>query len=246
MSSRKRTKSKSNHITVTGGGGGGSDFTDDFSIGINAADTNATPTDAVGYEMTLDLEDTNATPTDAASLTFPTGVWGDTNSTPTEAREFLIMTWLNNSAGSGVSNPSNANGSDDGASAVVSTAPAGSTTETLTSDVGNNVSVIAFTKATYRGWFRARTSLGTSTAELIAHSNGGLFADIVMFTLSGIGGDVNHLTGSFTFDLGAAGINTIAKLQTLQIYHRTTDAVAGVTPAIIDVDAGSIDLTTTL
>ena len=52
-----------------------------------------------------------------------------------------------------------------------------------------------------------------------------------------------YLTGDFTYDLYAAGVNTLAKLQSCQMLHRVSDAVAGVTPHVLTVDAGAIDIT---
>lgn len=184
--------------------------------------------------------------TESTTLTFPAGNFDDPNTAPTDARSALLRVWLANSAGTDVSNPANANGANNGVNAVVQTAALASNPETLTSDIGVNVGAgLTFSALTYRGWFRARTTLVTSTAAVIAHSSTAAFADITMFTQSTLNGDTNHLGGTFTFDLLAAGVDTLAKLQSLQIFHRTTDAVAGVTPAILDVDAGAADIVAT-
>lgn len=234
-------------LTVTGGGGTVTiePFTDTLLIQINAADTQVPPTDNPTFVLNVATADTQAAPTtEDVSL----GIQGlaDTVSPPTDSRTALIRVWLSGSAGSGVTNPANADGVNDGALATVSTAVAGSTTEILTSAVGANVpSGITFSSAIYTGWFRAQTSLITSTAKILARSIGALFADITMFTQSTLNGDTNHLSGDFTFDLVAAGVNTLAKLQSLQIIHQTTDAAAGVTPAILTVDAGSVDIVVT-
>lgn len=245
---RKRSRSSSNNggTVITTCGGGGSDFSDGYAINIKGADTNETPTDEAVYAVTLDLAETNATPTEELSLSFPTGIWGDSNTVPTDTTGFMVQFWLNGSSGNDVSNPSNANGSNNSSNAVVSTGALADNPETLISSVGNNVPAISFSSAQYRGWFRARTTLATSTIDIIAHSSTGAFADITMFTLASGGGDVNHLTGTFTFDLNAAGVNTLTKIQSLQIYHRTRDVIAGATPAIIDVDAGALELITAL
>ena len=169
----------------------------------------------------------------------------DDNTTPSENRSALLRVWLANSAGTDVANPSNANGSNNATNAVVSTAALASNPEVMTSDVGSSIGSISYTSAIYRGWFRARTTLITSTAEVIAQSSTAAFADIVMFTQSSLGGDTNHLSGTFIFDLIAAGVDTLSKLQSLQILHRCTDAVAGVSPAILDVDAGAVDIVAT-
>ena len=184
--------------------------------------------------------------TEAASLTFPAGDFDDANTVPTDTKSALLRVWLANSAGTDVASPANANGANNASNAVVSTAALGSNPETLTSDIGVSVGAgLTFSSLIYRGWFRARTTLITSTAEVVAHSSSGAFGDIVMFTQSTLNGDTNHLGGTFTFDLLAAGVDTLAKLQTLQILHRCTDAVAGVTPAILDVDAGAADIVAT-
>lgn len=217
-------------------------FTDSYSIGIKAADSSATPTDSDTYAISLAQSDTNAGQAEAVELKFPTGVWGETSATPSEGQSFTVVVWLANSAGSGVTNPSNADGENDGATAQVQTAPLGSNTETLLSDIGTNVGSWTFTSCTYRGWFRLQTQLVTSTARVIARSSTAAFSDITMATLSAVGGDTNHLSGSFTYDLFAAGVDTLSKLQSLQIVHETVDAVAGVTPATVTVDAGNISV----
>lgn len=184
--------------------------------------------------------------TEAVTLSFPSPDFGDTMNTPTDARTALLKVWLANSAGTGVTSPANANGQNDGALATLQTAPAGPTTITMTSDIGVNVGAgLTFTSVLYRGWFEAKTTLITSTCKIVAHSSTAAFADITMFTQSTLNGDTNHLSGDFTFDLFAAGVNTLAKLQSLQIVHSTTDAAAGVTPAVLTVDSGSADIVAT-
>lgn len=225
-----------------GSGGGAAGFTDDFSLNIKADDSNATPTDADTYAMTLDLADTVAAQTETAELKFPSGVWGDSSGTPTDAQGFSVQVWLANSSGTGVSNPTNADGENDGSNATVQTAVAGPTTETLTSDVGTNVGSWSFTSVTYQGWFTLATTLATSTAEVIARSSTAAFGDIVMITLSATDDSVDHSSGDFTYDLYAAGVDTLAKLQSLQIVHQTTDAAAGVTPAVVQADAGLVEI----
>jgi len=222
---------------VVGGG-----LTDAFKLNIVAADSNATPTDNASFLLKLLEADSNNAPTDAASLKFPAGDFGDSNPAPTDARTVTLRVWLSNSAGTGVTNPANANGANDGTFAVLQTTIGGSATITMTSDIGSNIGTITFSTVLYRGWFNLTTTLLTSTVSIIAHSSSALFTDITMFTFSGLNGNVNHNTGDFTFDLFAAGVNTLAKLQSLQILHRTNDAVAGVTPAVLNVDAGATDI----
>lgn len=228
--------------TVAAPPSGDPGFTDDFAIKIQADDTNATPAEDYALAMEFAASDTNAGQTEAVELKFPAGVWAENTPAPSETSSFAVQVWLANSTGSGVSNPSNADGSNDGANAVIQTAPLGSATETLTSDIGASVGTWTFTSCTYRGWFRLQTQLVTSTARVIARSSTSAFADITMATLSTVGGDTNHLSGTFTYDLYSAGVNTLAKLQSLQIIHETVDAVAGVTPATVTVDAGRVTL----
>lgn len=227
---------------VGAGPPGPAGFSDDFAIQIKLEDSNAAPGDDATFQIALTESDTNAGQSEAVELKFPAGVWNDSSTAPAEANSFAVQVWLANSAGSGVGNPANADGMNDGASATVQTQALGSNTETLTSDIGANVGAWSFTSCTYRGWFRMQTTLVTSQCQLVARSSTGAFSDIVMASLSAVGGDTNHLSGSFTYDLYAAGVDTLAKLQSLQIIHQTTDAVAGVTPATMTVDAGRVSL----
>ena len=217
-------------------------MSDTASIAVMVAETLAAQSETSAFDLAGLFADDISAQTETVKADIQ-GL-GDSNTAPAEAQSFLVKFWLNDSAGTGVSTPTNANGTNDGANAVVSTAPAGATTETLTSDVGDSIPAgTSFTAAVYRGYFRLRTTFATSTAEVVLTSNGALFTDKVMATLAAVNGDTNHLTGTFTYDLIANGVDTLAKLQSCRVLHRTTDAAAGVSPAIVDVDAGTIEMT---
>lgn len=224
------------------GSSGTSGFVDDYAVKIEVQDFNNPVLENVNYQFFYLQEDLNTTQIEAVNLSFPSGVYGDNTTTPTDNRTFKMSVWLSESSGPGVTNPANANSEANGVSAVVATAPAGSTNEQLTSNLGSNIGQVNFTSAVYRGWFRLQTTLSTSTASVIARSSNGSFADIVMRSESSLNGDSNFLNGSFTFNLFAAGINTLTKIQSLQIYHRTVDAVAGVNQATTTVDAGALEI----
>lgn len=241
----------SKHIQVyypTVGGGGGSTitlpaFTDAFGLKFNFVDSNAVPTDAASFRLNLALADSNAAPTDALKLDLR-GL-GDTNSAPTDSQSFLLRTWLSattmNST-NGVTSPSNADGQNNAAVATYQSAAAGDANPRTTSALGSNIGTISFTSAVYRGWFKSVNTLVTSTTTIKVHSSSALFADITMFSNSALNTTIDHLSGDFTFDLIGAGVNTLAKLQSMQILHATSDAVAGVTPAVLTVDAGAVDI----
>lgn len=230
-----------NSVTVSGGGGTVTvdPFTDTFTLNIVAAESNATPTEADTYAIALAQSESNATPTEALELKFPAGVWAETGAAPTDVNAITMRVWLSGSSGAGVTNPTNADGQNNGTVATISTAALGSNTETLTSLVGTSVPSVSVSAATYRGWFNLTINVGTSTGRVIAHSNAALFTDVTMFSANT---STNHSTGTFTFDLVAAGINTLAKVQSLEIYHQTQDLVAGVTQATMTVDAGAVEL----
>lgn len=230
-----------NPPSVTGGGSTTviDAFTDTFTVQIGAPDSNASPTDAATFQLSGSYADTNAGHGEAVSLGFPSPDFGDSNQAPIDTTSFTVRAWLSGSAGAGVTNPANANGQNDGANAVISTAIAGPTTETLTSALGVNVPTATISAAIYRGWFSVTVPLGTSTTEVIAQSIGGLFTDVVMFTSATT---VSHSTGTFTYDLIAGGINTLAKIQSLRILHRTTDIAAGVSQSTMNVDAGAVEI----
>lgn len=226
----------------SGGGGGGTGFTDSFSIGIKAADSNAAPTDNKSFQIALTQSDTNATQTETVKLGFPAGVFGDSSAAPTDGNSFALKVWLSGSAGSGVTNPSNANGQNDGAIATLQTVALGTNPIIMTSALGANVPTCTITSLIYRGWFKSVSPVITGEGKITIKSTGALFSDIVMFTNSGLGVTVDHLTGTFTYDLYAAGVNTLAKAQSMTVEHRTTDLVAGVTPHVLTVDAGCVEI----
>jgi hypothetical protein len=212
-----------------------------LSLAIRIGDTNPTLSDAVTFAISLALSDTNSGPTDAHRLAI--SGFGDANTVPTEGRSSLAKLWGTGSAGTGVTNPTNANGPNDGTSATVSTAVAGAATETLTSNCGNAVANGSiFTSVVFRGWYRLQTVLSTSTAKVVLHSSSAAFTDLTIETLAVVNGDNNHLTTPFSADVSAT-IDTLAKLQSAQIQYSTTDAVAGTQPAIITADASSLELT---
>lgn len=222
-------------------GGGGSvvvvdPFEDSFSIAISADESNAVPTDEDSYEIGLDQADSNATPTETVSL----GIGGhnDSAATPTETNAFTVRIWQSGSSGANVDNPTNADGENDGSVATISTAALGASTETLTSLLGANAPAgVSIASAIFRCWFSAELPLLTSTATVTLTSNGGLFSDIEVSNAEG-----DFLDGSFTYDLVAGGVDTSAKLSSLEVVYSTSDAVAGVSQATITVDAAAIEL----
>lgn len=206
-------------------------------LAITIAETNTAPTDAATFLVNLAQAETIPTNSDALTRLSVAG-YNDSNVAATDARTTQANFWLSGSAGTGVATPANADSVNNGTNAVVSTAVLGPTTETLTSNVGNGIpNGITFGAATYRGWFQYTETLGTSSGSVNAVYSGGT---VVMLAITA---NTDHSSGSFTFDLVAAGINTLAKLQSMTVTHSTTDASAGVTPAVLNVDAGRIELT---
>lgn len=209
-----------------------------LSIGIRIADTNISSTDSVVFLLNLALVESNQALADVFSSLRISGL-GDNNAALSDVRTSLARFWLSGSAGANVTNPANANGSNNGTVSSQQTVALGATTTTMTSDCGSNIpAATAFATAVYRGWYNLTLGLAGSYAIKV-HSSSALFVDITMVT----GATVNHLSGDFTFDLVAAGVDTLAKLRSAQILHITTDAVAGVNPTILTVDAGAIELT---
>ncbi|MFV8336425.1 hypothetical protein ACNQF7_10120 [Flavobacterium sp. RSP29] len=219
-------------------------FTDSFSLKIKATDSIATPTDSFSMSLKLTQSDTNAGQTETASLKFPQPDFADTSGTPTESSSFKIRVWLSSS--SGATNPTNADGSNNGTVASISTAPAGAATVTLTSVLGVNIPTLIITSAIYRSWFKSVNTLVSGNGNITIRSTNALFSDIIIFTNSGLNTTVDKLDGSFTYDLILNGINTLEKLKSIQILHKTTDAAAGVTPHVLTVDAGCIEIAATL
>jgi hypothetical protein len=223
---------------VISGVGGFSDF---FSIAIDAQDSNATPTDNYSIAGDYRLDDINAGQTETVSIKIPQPAFSDSIQTPTESTTFKLNVWLSNSTGG--TNPANADGSNNGTVATLRTASAGAATITMTSVLGANLPDSNITSAIYRGWFNSVNSLQTSSGRIILRSSSSLFSEITIFLNTNNNTTVNRLDGSFTYDLFANGINTLAKLQSVQVLHRVTDSVAGVTQHVLTVDAGSLELT---
>jgi hypothetical protein len=209
-------------------------------LGLGLVDSNVTPSDAYALAVAFAATDANAAPTDTASLNLKG--YGDTNPAPTDTRSAVAQFFLSAGAGtSHVTSPANSNSKNDGTSSTQQTAAAGATTETLTSSCGVGIqAATAFATAIYRGWFVATLALATSTVKITLHSTSALFTDKVALTTTAT---LNSSTGTFTYDLIANGIDTLAKLQSVQVLHSTTDAAAGVSPAVLTVDAGCIELT---
>ncbi len=223
----------------SGGAAATEAFTDAFALKIAIDDTTGVPTDAAAFNIALLQGDTNDVQTETVALG---SFYDDTNVAPTEANSFTLRCWLSGSAGAGVTNPSNADGQNDAATAQLATSLAGASTITMTSTLGANVPTATITSAVYRGWFSSANILVTSIGRITLRSTSALFADVDIFTNAGTNSNINHLSGSFTYDLIANGINTIAKIQSIQVLHRVADAVAGVTQHVLTVDAGCIEL----
>lgn len=210
-----------------------------LGLRITFSDTNASPADASTFVLNFLTSDTIGLPADAIKLSFS---FADAVALPVDGRDSLAYFWLSGSAGSGVTNPANANGSNDAVRAVISTAALGSATETMLSNCGNAVpSGVPFTNCLFRAYFNCSVPLATSTVRIIALSSSALFATTTIFSTTAA---VNHDGGTFTYDLFnlTPQVDSIAKVQSLQFQFQTQDAVAGVTPAVLNVDAARIEV----
>jgi hypothetical protein len=212
---------------------------DGYGIRLLIRDTHVAPTDRANYAGTLTLSDTSATPTDA--LTINIGKILDLANPPTDTRTSTGYFWLSGTTGSAnnTTNPANANSTPDGAVATAKTAALGAAVAALTSAVGINIPTnTPVNSAIYRGWF-SYTTTAASTSRTILRSTSALFADIVMQVSTTA---FNFSDGSFTFNIFAAGVNTLAKLRSCQVIHQVTDTIAGA-GGTLSVDAGRIELT---
>lgn len=182
--------------------------------------------------------------TETVKLAFPAPDFADTSNAPTEANSFTLKAWLTGSAGTGVTNPGNANGSNDGAVATLQTAPAGTNPIVMTSNCGSGLPAgITLTNCTLYGFYKSVNSLVTSSTTIKVHSSTGLFSDITIFSNSALNTTVDHLTDNWGYDLFSAGVDTLAKAQSVQIICTTQDAAAGVSPAVLTVDAFNLTIT---
>lgn len=234
-------------VCDSGSGGGTGGFTDSFEVGIIADDSNATPTDEVTFAAELLLEDSNAGQTESVELAVSGSGFNDSIGTPTDETTFKLQYWGNSATGtSNTDNPTNAEGENNGTLAELQTAPAGAAQSDLDVKLGNNISSITFSSAKLVVYFKVASVLATSRLTIDAQSTGGVFTTINCFDEQQTNYTADYTTTPFEFDLYAAGIDTIAKLQSTFFFFRALDAVAGVTPCSMDVDAVSILLDVTL
>lgn len=223
--------------------GGGTAFTDTFSLEFNLEDSATSATEAASFEVALATEDNALAATETVTLGISGAGNNDSANAATESQIVSLKVWLSDSSGTGVSNPNNANSEPNGAVATLQTVAAGTNPIIMTSVLGANVPSFTVTAALYRGWFRSANILSSSSTTIVLESITAEFSDITMFSNTGIGTTIDYLDGSFTFDLTAAGVNTLAKLQSCRVIHRTQDAASGITPASLTVDASAIEIT---
>lgn len=223
--------------------GGGAGFSDSFKIGIKSNDSNVAPTDNATFKLSLSQSDTNASQTETVKLALPSPDFGDSNIAPSETRTISMKVWLSGSAGTGVTSPTNADGANNGIVATLQTAPTGTNPLIMTSALGANVPNVTVTSVIFRGWFKSVNTLITSTTTLTLRSSTALFADIIIFSNAAANTTIDNLSGTFTYNLITGGINTLAKIQSVQLICKTQDAAAGVSPAVLTVDAGAIEIT---
>lgn len=208
---------------------------------VQQDETNAVPTHTVGdLDMTqADEPITLATHADIAAIAFP----DNPNTTPTETKDSTLTVWLSGCTGTtNVTNPANADGVNNGTVSSQQSAIAGSATSTLTAaSVGTTKlpTGTVFTAAICRPYFQTTSGLVTTTWNITATWTGGsaVVASAGQGTIQ-----QNHLTGDLTFDLFAAGMNTVAKAQSMVITVTATDAAAGVTPVVMTVDAVAVEI----
>ena len=231
-------------VTSTGASSGPAGFTDGFSINIVHADTNSAQTDNAAFAISLAVSESNADFTETMSLGISGSSFNDTTSTPTDAPQFTVRFWLSGgtATANGVSNVANSNGQNDAAVATIQSAPAGTNAPSITSALGSNIGTVTVASAIYRGWFRSVNTASTSTGTITMRSTSALFADKVMFSNSALNTTVDRLDGAFTYDLVANGIDTLAKIQSMQVIHATSDLIAGTTPHVLTVDAGCAEI----
>lgn len=236
-------------VRTVGGGSaaptGPAGFTDSFSLRVSAADTNAALADTAAYAMTAAYSDSNAAAADAATLKFPSPDFADTSAAPSDTDTTTLRAWLSAStvvSTNGVTNIANMNGANNATVTTYTSQAAGDANPRTTSTLGANVPTVTVTSAVVRVWFKSVNTLATSTTQLVISSTGGLFADKVMFSNTTASSTVDHLVGDFTYDLIANGVNTLAKIQSVVFKASTQDAVAGVTPAVLTIDAATIEI----
>lgn len=238
---------RSEVVSVTGGGSTTTvdPFTDSFSLAVATTEANAVPTDVDSYAISLSQTDTNDVQSETVGLNILGSGVNDSNAAPTDTNSFTLRVWLSattmNST-NGVTNPTNADGQNNATVATYQSAAAGDANPRTTSALGANVPTCTVTSALFRGWFKSVNSLVTSTCALKLHSTTAAFVDKTMFSNAALNTTVDRLDGSFTYDLIANGIDTLAKIQSVQFLASTTDAAAGVSPHVLTIDAGAIDI----
>lgn len=215
-----------------------------LSLGIVLTDDISTVIDSDSYVISTTYDDTSTSPSDGVSLGLNPA---ETNSALTDSRSSIMRVWLAGATGNnaGVQNPANANGQPDDLFAQLQTQTLGATSTQLSSSpVGTKVpNDTVITDAICRPYFK-HINGGTlgSTYNITATWTGGS-ANMFNNTSPGIGTSAGMAwPGTLTFNLFAAGCNTLAKIQSLVFTANTVDPIAG-TGNNLGIDAIALELT---
>jgi hypothetical protein len=226
----------------------GAGLTDSFTLNIQANDSNNTPTDASTFAIALSQAETNPTPSETATLTFPSGDFGDSNAAPSESRLFHIRSWATGCASNdaNLANPGNANGQNDGAFCNVKTNNAlGDLTNPVTLTTGSmNWPGSTVISALIRVFFKVPgvTLALADTLFISANSTGGFNQHIwdspPTTTIGWPGVDFSSEATSFTFNISSL---TVTQLNNLQLVGSYSAAVVATPTTMLQIDAWAID-----
>lgn len=225
--------------TIAGTSSGGNYFQDSFKIGMSLNDNITNQNDSTNFAIKLALNDSNASQLESINLAFPSPDFGDLSSTPTENKSFLAKYWQIGSVGTGVTNPNNANGSNDGLFAGLQTQTAGSSAVTMLSNIGSSISNISLNNPFLYLYFKSSNVLPTSIGTITLKSSNALFSDIIIFSNGAANTTIDNTTIPLSYSLNAY---SLLQIQSMRISYLVSDSVAGVSPHVMSVDAAYISI----
>lgn len=208
--------------------------TDTFKI-TDSGEANTTPTDT--YQPGIVASETNAGQTD--SIGSFKSVQSENNATPTEGHDDFVRYWAVTTSDndSSKTNPTNADGANNGVFAVVSTMLSFldfTNPVDLTSTAFGTPSTGTPTSKKIRVYFNIPAATGADTINLQYNDGSGF----VNFYTHGAAA-VNHNDGSFTFDISGWTMTQIAAAQ-LRVRYNANNVLNPVTQ--VNLDAWCIEL----
>lgn len=221
---------------VSGGGGnippGAAVTTDAVTLAarMSLADSNALPADAQAYALHATYAQTNVLPAEAMNTAFAGPGLAESNPAPANAVSGTVFTYAGSqtNVGNGTTNPANVTGQNDGANCSVTTVSLGATTCSVTPKIAR-ASVPNTGTYTLFAWYKTTAGLAGAPGLTLTYTDTG--GNPVNITLT---------QGDFSVNPFTAAITSLHATNDITVLFQVTDAVAGVSPGLILVDAVAI------